>query len=158
MSHGALNAHFFKTDFTGLQSDHFTFRLLWQALFLPGLSGSRSRAGRYHSLQDLRPATGKPAGAPPLPARVWAPRPPASRLRLLLLSGTAARVATPLSPWQALAWAPAASMDARRVRVRAGWNNPRGWARLGAELGPTPSNSADGVLLIHDWRSWEVPV
>lgn len=39
------------------------------------------------------------------------------------------RAATPLSPLQALAWAPAASMDARRVRVRAGWNNPRGWAR-----------------------------
>lgn len=47
-------------------------------------------------------------------------------------------MAAPLSPLQALAWAPAASMDARRVRVRAGWNNPRGWARRVLDSGRLP--------------------
>lgn len=101
------------------------------SLFSPVRRGSRAGAGGYHSLQDLRPNAGKPARAPPLRARVCAPR--LLLLRLLRLCGTAARSASLSSP-RAPAWAPAASMDARRVRVSARLLNPRGgcggcWAR-----------------------------
>lgn len=88
-----------------------------------------SRAGdRYCSLQDLSPTAGKPAKAPPLRARVCAPRPPAAKpgLQLLLLCGTAACVVALLSFSRARASAPDVSMDGRRVPVRAGWANPRG--------------------------------
>jgi hypothetical protein len=130
-------------------------------LFFGGTQAGPERVGLLLSLQDLWPSAGKPAGPPPPPpppGRVCAPRLPAARLPLLLVRGPAARAPRP-SPLRA----PAVSMEARRVRVRAGRANPRAGRsgrcmREGGRAGERASANSlrfpSRMRLINWWPSW----
>lgn len=137
VSHGALNAHFFKTAFTGLQSYHLHLDYFGRLFFSRGWVGhDPGRAVTTACRTCAQPRESRPEPRPSRPGSGRPARPP--RGSGCYYSVGRRRAATPLSPLQALAWAPAASMDARRVRVRAGWNNPRGWARRVLDSGRLP--------------------